>query len=96
MGGNVDAHVIPRGEECGHQHHRPIGGHGFEHILRCGAEDVDERDLHPVPELFGHPLGEIGDHRDPAGFAGAVRHQQQAHNAPAISVFSSVSSTANR
>jgi len=94
MSRNVDAHVISGREECGHQHHRPIGRHGVQHVPWGRAQYVDECDLDLSFELFGHPLGEIGDHRDPTGFAGAVRHQQQAHNARAISV--SVSSTASR
>jgi hypothetical protein len=96
MCGHIDADVIAGRQERRDQHRGPIGRHGGEDVTRRGSDDVDERDLHGAVEVLGHPLGEIADHRDPAGFTRAVRHQQQAHSARAIFVSISVSSTANR
>jgi hypothetical protein len=78
MSGYIGANVISAGQECRHHNGTWVSGSG-KYLAGCGTQDVDERNLHRLPEQGADPGGKVSDHRDTTRPASAVRRKNQAH-----------------
>ena len=74
--GDVDADVVAAGQEGGHQDGGPSGSCRST-SAGVGPSTSTNAVRTRTPEHRADPLGEVADHRDAVGLAGAVRDQQR-------------------
>src|SRR4051812_39235542 len=96
--GEIDVHVVTTRQEGGHHDGRTIEhSGGAEDLGGGGAQHVEERDVHGLPQRLRYLRGKVTDHLQALRLTRAMGYQHEVHRTTASGArWSSTSSSSAR